>query len=231
MSYNIIISGTSSGIGQQLGNYLTEKGHKVTGLSRNINRENNFETLRCDITNFDSLRETLNKITKVDCLINNAGIAKSKVKNEKKNFEEIIKTNLIGTYDLTYLLQKKLAKSNKASIINVCSVSGHQGAFNNPGYVSSKSALLGLTRALANDYSKKGIRVNSISPGYIKTSMTMKSFKSNKRRKLINSRILLKKWGEPKDLFSLFEYLLSEEAKYITGQDFVVDGGWLIKGV
>ena len=61
--------------------------------------------------------------------------------------------------------------------------------------------------------------------------MTMESFKSNKRRKLINSRILLKKWGEPKDLFSLFEYLLSEEAKYITGQDFVVDGGWLIKGV
>ena len=140
MSYNIIISGTSSGIGQQLGNYLTEKGHKVTGLSRNINRENNFETLRCDITKFDSLRETLNKITKVDCLINNAGIAKSKVKNEKKNFEEIIKTNLIGAYYLTYLLQKKLAKSNKASIINVCSTSVHQGAFNNPGYVSSKTA-------------------------------------------------------------------------------------------
>ena len=231
MSYNIIISGTSSGIGQQLGNYLTEKGHKVTGLSRNINRENNFETLRCDITNFDSLRETLNKITKVDCLINNAGIAKSKVKNEKKNFEEIIKTNLIGTYDLTYLLQKKLAKSNKASIINVCSVSGHQGAFNNPGYVSSKSALLGLTRALANDYGSQNIRVNSISLGYFKTPMTIKSYKLKKRRKEINSKMIISRWGEPKDLFGLVEYLISERASYITGQDFVIDGGWLAKGV
>ena len=179
------------------------------------------------------LKKVINKIHRVDCLINNAGIAKSGIKNEIKNFERIIQTNLNGAYYLSQLLKKKLSKSNSASIINISSISAHQGfsAFANPGYVSSKAAILGLTRALANDYGSNDIRVNSISLGYFKSPMTVKSYKSKKRRKIISSRMIISRWGEPKDLFGLVEYLISERASYITGQDFVVDGGWLAKGL
>ena len=90
---------------------------------------------------------------------------------------------------------------------------------------------MGLTRALANDYGSKNIRVNSISLGYFKTPMTLKSYKLKKKRKTINSKMIISRWGEPKDLFGLVEYLISEHASYITGQDFVVDGGWLAKGL
>ena len=90
---------------------------------------------------------------------------------------------------------------------------------------------MGLTRALANDYGSNDIRVNSISLGYFKTPMTIKIHKLKKRRKIISSRMIIGRWGEPKDLFGLVEYLISELASYITGQDFVVDGGWLAKGL
>ena len=229
MGYNIVLTGTSSGIGSFLGNYLTEKGHKIIGLSRRKNIQNKFETFKCDVSKFDQLKKILNKIHKVDCLINNAGIAKSDIKNEIKNFEKIIQTNLNGTYYSSYLLREKLRKSNRASIINISSVSAHQGALANPGYVSSKTAILGLTRALANDYGLQNIRVNSISLGYFKTPMTIKSNRSKKRKKEIDSNMIISRWGEPKDLFGLVEYLMSQHAGYITGQDFVVDGGWLAK--
>jgi|TARA_B100000959_G_scaffold282487_1_gene348975 NAD(P)-dependent dehydrogenase (short-subunit alcohol dehydrogenase family) len=231
MSYNIVLTGVSSGIGSHLGNYLTKKGHKVIGLSRRTNTRNNFEILKCDISKIKQLKKILNKIQTVDCLINNAGIARSNTKNEVKNFEQIMQTNLNGAYYLSYLLKKKLSRSKKASIINISSISAHQGALGNPGYVSSKSALLGLTKALANDYGSQNIRVNSISLGYFKTPMTIKSYKLKKRRKKINSKMIINRWGEPKDLFGLVEYLVSERASYITGQDFVIDGGWLAKGL
>ena len=231
MTYNIVLTGATSGIGSSLGNYLTEKCHKVIGLARRTNIENNFKIIKCDISKFKNLKKILNKIKKVDCLINNAGITRPNIKNEIKNFEQIIQTNLNGAYYLSYLLKKKLSKSDKASIINISSISAHQGALGNPGYVSSKSAILGLTRALANDYGSKNIRVNSISLGYFKTPMTLKSYKSKKIREKINSKMIISRWGEPKDLFGLVEYLISENSSYITGQDFVVDGGWLAKGL
>ena len=231
ISYNIVLTGTSSGIGSDLGNYLTKKGHKVIGLSRRINLKNKFKTIKCDISNFKQLEKVLKKIKNVDCLINNAGIARSVIKSEIKNFDKIIQTNLNGTYYMSHLLKKKLCKSGKSSIINIGSISGHQGSSLNPGYGASKSAIMGLTRALANDYGPKKIRVNTITLGYFKTSMTIKSYNSKKRKKKIDSKMIIDRWGETKDLFGLVEYLISEQASYITGQDFVVDGGWLAKGL
>ena len=230
MSY-IVLTGASSGIGSSLGNYLSKRGHKVIGLSRRINNENKFQTIKCDVSKFKQLEKILKKIKKVDCLINNAGIARSGIKNNIKNFDKIIQTNLNGAYYLSYLLKKKLSKSGKSSIINIGSISGHEGSSLNPGYGASKSAIMGLTRALANDYGPQKIRVNTITLGYFKTPMTMKSHNSKRRKKKIDSKMIIRRWGEPKDLFGLAEYLLSEKASYITGQEFIVDGGWLAKGV
>ena len=132
---------------------------------------------------------------------------------------------------MSHLLKKKLGQSNRGSIINIGSIAAHHGGVDNPGYVSSKSGIIGLTKALANDYYPENIRVNSISPGYFKSPMTEKSYKSKKRKRHIDSRLIMNRWGEAKDLFGLVEYLMSEKASYVTGQDFVIDGGLLAKGL
>ena len=88
-----------------------------------------------------------------------------------------------------------------------------------------------LTKALALDYGKFGIRVNSISPGYINSGMSKKSFKNRKKNLERKKRMIIRRWGSPKDLFGVIEFLISEKSSYITGQDIVVDGGWLAKGL
>ena len=102
---------------------------------------------------------------------------------------------------------------------------------NNPGYVSSKGALLSLTRSLALDYAKFGIKVNSISPGYIKSGMSITSYKNQKKRMTRQQRTMVNKWGEPKDLFGAIEFLISNKSSYINAQDIIIDGGWKSKGL
>ena len=84
---------------------------------------------------------------------------------------------------------------------------------------------------MAIDLSKHNIRVNSISPGYFKTAMTKKSYKNKFQKKKRLSRMILNRWGEPKDLLGIVEFLISKKSSYITGQDFIIDGGWLSKGL
>ena len=145
--------------------------------------------------------------------------------------EKPLSCNSLMISPSTLLWKVCSSKSGKSSIINIGSISGHQGSSLNPGYGASKSAIMGLTRALANDYGPKKIRVNTVTLGYFKTSMTIKSYNSKKRKKKIDSKMIIGRWGETKDLFGLAEYLISESASYITGQEFIVDGGWLVKGV
>jgi NAD(P)-dependent dehydrogenase (short-subunit alcohol dehydrogenase family) len=118
-----------------------------------------------------------------------------------------------------------------ASIINISSISSYFGFPNNPGYVSSKSGLSGLTRSLAYDFSKKNIRVNNIVPGYIRTEMTKKSFNNKKLFNLRKSSTLLNRWGNPKDIIGACTFLVSSSSSYITGADIVIDGGWSVKGI
>ena len=139
--------------------------------------------------------------------------------------------NLVVPYILSEKLKKKLLKSKNPSIINVCSINSYQAFPNNPGYVSSKGGLLSLTRALALDYGSYKNKVNSISPGYIRTSMTTKSYNKKVENKKRLSRMVIKRWGKPEDIVGIVEYLISSKSSYVTGQDFVVDGGWLSKGL
>ena len=88
-----------------------------------------------------------------------------------------------------------------------------------------------LTKALAVDYSKIKIRVNSVSPGYIKTKMTAKTYINKKKSKIRIDKTILKRWGEPKDLLGIIEYLISDKSSYVTGQDFIIDGGFTAKGI
>ena len=226
----VVITGGSKGIGKSICKNLLKKKIKVINISRSICSLKDVKNYECDISNYRDVKEIFKKIGKFDVLINNSGISKFN-NNNIDTFNKIIDINLKGAYYCSIEAFKKLKKKKNSSIINICSINAYQAFPNNPGYVSSKGGLLSLTRSLALDFAKFKIRVNSISPGYIKTNMTLKSFKSKKKSNKRISRMMLNRWGKPNDLFGLVEYLISKKSSYTTGQDFVIDGGWISKGL
>ena len=183
-----------------------------------------FYNLKKHVLNFK------NKFGKIDVLINNAGISLEEKSEKKKieNFVKTIETNLISTYkccETIYPLMK-----NGGSIINISSIGSLLAMKKNPGYVSSKGGINSMTRSLAEDYSKKKIRVNAILPGYIKTKMTEKSYK-NSKKKLETEKSILNRWGEPNDLIGIVIFLATKSSSFVTGTNIIVDGGFSIKGI
>ena len=139
--------------------------------------------------------------------------------------------NLIAAYNLSNKVCKIMSKRKKGSIINITSLAAERGFIGNPSYQVSKAGLKQLTKALACDWGQKNIRINNVCPGYIKTPMTMRSFKNSNLKKKRDTRMILKRWGEPKDLVGPCIFLASDSSSYITGSDIFVDGGWLAKGL
>jgi NAD(P)-dependent dehydrogenase (short-subunit alcohol dehydrogenase family) len=231
MLKSIVITGASRGIGKKIADYLSSvEGYKIINIARTKNNNPKIKNLLCDVSNYDDVKKTFKKIKKIDVLINNSGIARFS-KNSIKNFDQIIKTNLNGSFYCSFESLKFLKKKKGSSIINISSINGYQAFPSNPGYVSSKAAIISLTRALALDFGKKNVRVNSISPGYIREGMSINSFKNFKLKKKRVDRMIIKRWGSASDLFGAIEYLISEKSSYVTGQDIVIDGGWLAKGL
>ena len=213
MFRDIVITGASSGIGCALSKHLSIH-NKVYGISRNRPKikHQNFHFIKSDLSDLKNINKAISKIKKADVLINNAGTAQTKNKNKFLNFIKIISVNLYAPYILSELLKKKLAQSSYPSIINICSINSHQGFPNNPGYNSSKGGLLALTKSMALDLNKYKIRVNSISPGYIKTNMTKNSFRNSYENKRRLSRMIINRWGEPEDLIGIVELLISKRS-------------------
>jgi len=124
-----------------------------------------------------------------------------------------------------------MKKRKSGIIINITSLNAEFAFPNNPAYVSFKGALKQLTKSLALDLGKFGIRVNNIGPGYFHTNMTKKSWASKGLKKQREEKTILGRWGEPKDLAGIIIFLTSKSSSYITGQDIYVDGGWSAKGL
>jgi 2-deoxy-D-gluconate 3-dehydrogenase len=166
-------------------------------------------------------------------LVNNAGITRPT--NQFSNYESWTETLEINLTAPFYWLMKftefvKEGKIESGSIVNICSLAAHVSIPDNPAYVASKHGLLGLTKAYAEILGPFGIMVNSISPGYMHTNMTEKSFSDDNRNKYIANHTMLNKWGKPNDVAHAVEFLLDSSNEYITGIDLAVDGGWLAKG-
>ena len=223
----ILITGGSNGIGKELYKHLKKK-NKVYKIGSKIKNEKNY--IKCDLNNLDDIKKLSKKIPKLDVLINNAGTS-FRTKDHFINFQEIININLCAPFYLSSLFLNKLKKSKRPSIINISSINAHLAFPENPGYVSSKGGLNSLTRSLALDYSKYKIRVNSVSPGYISRGMTKKSYENKILNKQRADRTMQGRWGKPQDLFGIIDYLMSSKSLYVTGQDFIIDGGWVSKGL
>ncbi len=234
----VIVTGSSSGIGKVLCKRFKESGAIVHGISRKkSNKYYQYNQHSCDITNQDEVKAIIKNIyklnKKLNILINNAGVTFSETSLEKAylRFDQTIEVNLKAAYLLSIICAKYMKKSNSCSIINMGSIGGLQGFPNNPSYLASKGGLISLTRGLAIDLAKKNIRVNSISPGYIYTKMTKRSYDNLSTRKLRNNRTINGRWGKVDDLVGTAIFLSSKSSEYINGQNIVVDGGWVAKGL
>ena len=233
---NVFISGASRGIGKSIANHFAENDYKVVGTSRNNfefdNKSDNLIPIKLDVTSRDDLKTCFNYLKSKDLLpdilINNAGITSDQLflKMKDDDWDNVIATNLTGTYNLTKIFIKNMIKNKDGRIINISSVAGLMG---NPGqvnYSSSKSALNGFTKSLAKEIGSRNITVNSIAPGFIDTDMT--SFLDDDAKNEIIKDIPLKKFGEASDVAELVLFLASNKASYITGQTISIDGGLLM---
>jgi NAD(P)-dependent dehydrogenase (short-subunit alcohol dehydrogenase family) len=243
-----VVTGAANGNGKSISEALLRAGAQVILVDideKNLQRTKKyFNKLHlkpliycCDVTNSEKLGElcdfVLQKFHRIDILVNNAGITRGhEIFDYPEEFwDKTYETNLKAPFFLSQLFTKTMKKQKSGVIINITSINAELAFPNNPAYVSSKGGLKQLTKSLALDLGKYGIRVNNIGPGYIRTDMTKKSWLNKSRRKKIEEKTMLGRWGVSEDLSGLVIFLSSDSSSYITGQDFYVDGGWLAKGL
>ena len=196
----------------------------------------NITEIKCDITNHKKIKQVFKKIfakeKRINVLINNAAVSfASQKKNQfysEKNWIQTINVNLTGSFYCSNEVIKYMLKQRTGSIINITSIHAELAFPRNPAYNASKGGLKMLGKAFAKDWSKFGIRINNVGPGYIKTEMTSKRFANKKMRLIRQNQTLLGRWGEPDDLIGPCIFLASDASKYMTGQDLYIDGGWII---
>ena len=167
----------------------------------------------------------IEKFSKIDILVNNAGITKDMLlmRMSEEQFDDVININLKGTFNCMQLVSKYMIKAKSGRIINMASVSGRLGNVGQVNYAASKAGVEGMTKAAAREMAARGITVNAIAPGFVKTDMT--DVLSDKLKENIIESIPMKTFGIPEDIAKTVVFLAGEGARYITGQTISVDGG------
>lgn len=174
------------------------------------------------------VQSILNHHHKIDILVNNAGInlKKPALEVSDEEFQRILQTNLISVFALTREVARIMVKNKSGSIINISSMAAQYGLPGVVAYTASKTAIEGITRALATELSPSGVRVNCIAPGFILTSMSAAAFNGDPERKQkVLARTPMGKLGDPQDVANAVYFLASDEASFITGTVIPVDGG------
>tara|TARA_Y100000768_G_scaffold383614_1_gene366097 strand:- start:989 stop:1738 length:750 start_codon:yes stop_codon:yes gene_type:complete len=229
----ILVTGYSSGIGNCLIRKYLSLGAKVYSTSTKLEfKKKNLIVLRCNFLNQNSQDIFFKKIENItfDVVVNNAGInIIDEIYNIKdQDIEKIIRINLTIPAQIIKLTSRRMIKRRKGKIINISSIFGSISKSKRASYSSSKSGLIGLTKASALDLAKYNILVNSVSPGFIDTKLTRKILGKNLMKKMKN-QIPLKKIAKPDEIIPYIIFLSSDNNNYITGQNCVIDGGFVIQ--
>ena len=230
-----LVTGASRGIGKTIAIMLAKNGMKVIGVATSKESLKSIEGIKnilpfcCDISDEKSIEELYNFVKKnantIDILVNNAGIHMDNILLRMKTDEwhKVLDVNLNGPFYLTKILLKDMIKNKNGRIINISSISGTDGNKGQSNYSASKGGLLAFTKSLAKEVGLRNITVNCIAPGVIETDMISDLTDTVKNDYL--DRIPLKKFGKPEDIGKMILFLSSDEASYITGQTFYIDGG------
>jgi acetoacetyl-CoA reductase len=189
-----------------------------------------FKAYECDVADYDSAQACVARIVQeigpVDVLVNNAGITRDMTfkKMDKVNWDAVIRTNLDSVFNMTKPVCDGMVERGWGRIINISSVNGQKGAFGQTNYSAAKAGIHGFSKALALEVARKGVTVNTISPGYIGTKMVM-DIPSEVLESKIIPQIPMGRLGKPEEVAGLVAYLSSDEAAFVTGANIAINGG------
>lgn len=239
-----LVTGANTGIGQGIALALASAGADIAVVGRSpadeaIRKIGSLGRRAVNITADLSTTEPIPRVVKdaiaalgaIDILVNNAGIIR---RNDAVDFTEadwdvVIDTNLKSLFFLCQCVARHMIARGSGKIINIASMLTFQGGVRVPSYAASKSGVGGLTKAMANEWSAKGINVNAIAPGYIATNNTAALQADATRNRQIVERIPAGRWGKPEDLGGAAIFLASSASDYVDGHILAVDGGWLAR--
>ena len=234
---NILLTGSTGGIGGAILNKLLQNKANVIATGTNEKKldiiKKKFTDVivkKFDITNHETIQDFIEECNeifqkKIDVLINNAGITNDNlaIRMKDEEWNKVINLNLTSSFLLTKNTIKKMLKNKNGKIINITSVVGHTGNIGQANYAASKAGLIGMSKSLALEYGKKNIKVNCISPGFIKSDMTENINESYK--KTLEEKISLERFGTPDDVANVVLFLSPGLSDYITGETIHVNGG------
>ncbi len=237
-----LITGGMGGLGETISTKLADAGYRVAvthsppnrtvaqWLDRMKSRGYSFKAFECDVADYESCRACVERVVAevgpVDILVNNAGITRDRTfrKMTKEDWDAVMRTNLDAVFNMTKQVCDGMVDRSWGRVINVSSVNGSKGAFGQTNYASAKAGMHGFTKSLALEVARKGVTVNTLSPGYIGTKMVTAI-----PREILESKILpqipVGRLGKPEEVAGLILYLCSEEAAFVNGANIAINGG------
>ena len=237
-----LITGGMGGLGETISTKMADAGYRVAvtyspsnrtaeqWVAEKKERGYEFRAFPCDVTDFESARQCVTSVEAelgpVDILVNNAGITKDMTfrKMGKADWDAVIHTNLDSVFNMTKQVYDGMIDRGWGRVINVSSVNGSKGAFGQTNYAAAKAGMHGFTKSLALESARKGVTVNTISPGYIGTKMVTAIPKDVLDGKIL-PQIPIGRLGKPEEVAGLIIYLCSEEAAFVTGANIAINGG------
>ena len=238
----VLVTGGMGGLGETISTKMADAGYKVAvtyspGNTKHAEwveqmKSNGYDILAvaCDVADLDSCKKAVDEVQAkagpIDVLVNNAGITRDMTfkRMDKVNWDAVLRTNLDSLFNMTKQVADGMVERGWGRIINVSSVNGSKGAFGQTNYSAAKAGVHGFTKALALEVAKKGVTVNTISPGYIGTKMVTAI-----PEEILNTKILpqipVGRLGKPEEVAGLIIYLASEEAAFVTGANIAINGG------
>jgi 3-oxoacyl-[acyl-carrier protein] reductase len=235
-----LVTGATGGIGEEIAKQLSTSGvlvgisgtreEKLKELAAQLG--GNAKILPCNLSDKEAVKDLIKQAEEaldgLDILVCNAGITKDNLalRMSDEDFIDVINVNLTSTFLLMRAAIKGMMKRRTGRIITIGSIVGTMGNPGQANYVASKAGVAGLVKSFANEIASRGITVNNIAPGFIRTAMTDKL--NEEQQKAMSDRIPVGYFGEPKDIAAVVNFLSSDEARYITGQTIHVNGGMLM---
>ncbi|MCI3951016.1 MAG: phbB [Burkholderiales bacterium] len=237
-----VVTGGMGGLGEAVCAKLAKIGYKVVATYSPGNKKwgdwlagmkkqgYDFHAAEVDVADYESCQRAVahiqSEVGPIDVLVNNAGITRDTTfrKMEKAGWDAVLRTNLDSVFNMTKPVIEGMAERGWGRIINVSSVNGQKGAFGQTNYSAAKAGMHGFTKALALEYARKGVTVNTISPGYIGTQMVLAIPKEILDSKII-PQIPIGRLGKPEEVAGLVAYLCTEEAAFVTGANIAINGG------
>jgi 2-deoxy-D-gluconate 3-dehydrogenase len=238
-----LVTGCSRGIGRAVAVALAAAGADIVGVSASLGAESevaaaveahgrSFRAFRCDLADRSAVYDLVADVRReaeVGILVNNAGtIARAPAaEHPDELWDRVLEVNLSAQFVLSRELGRDMLERGRGKIVFVASLLSFQGGITVPGYTASKSAIAGLTKALANEWAARGVNVNAVAPGYVRTDNTQALREDQTRYEQILVRIPAGRWADPEDIAGPVVFLSSPAADYVHGAVLAVDGGWL----